>query len=113
MDERVHAQVDLLPTEQGGLVESMPLPTPSLILVFPSLDDESPGDVQIGGLLAASDSDSLRPGDTVRVEIDFWAEIGRVYATPGATFSLWYAGRAIGSGVVLRHGDDLNSGSSS
>lgn len=98
MDETFNAQIDLLPTAEGGLREPMPLPTTSLLLVFEPLDGDSPDEVQIGARIAAPDRNSMAPGDSIHVVVDFWAEVGRIYATPGVAFRLWYAGRVVGIG---------------
>jgi hypothetical protein len=37
----------------------------------------------------------------------FWADEAQVYATPGAKFVLWYAGRTVGHGEVLRVVDEI------
>ncbi|WP_157063480.1 hypothetical protein [Luteipulveratus mongoliensis] len=97
-DRQFSAQIELLPTRDGGLREAMPLPTPSLILVFESLGKGSPAELQIGGRIAAPARSSLRAADALQVTIEFWDDLGRVYATPGTRFKLWYAGRVVGGG---------------
>lgn len=98
MDETFNAEIELLPTAEGGLREPMSLPTTSLLLMFHSIDDDSPDEVQIGAHIAAPDRGSMAPGDSVHVIVDFWADVGRIYATPGVPFRLWYAGRVVGVG---------------
>lgn len=108
MDETFNAKIELLSTAEGGLREPMSLPTTSLLLLFQSLDDASPGEVQIGAHIVAPDRSSIAAGDKVHVAIDFWAEVGRIYATPGAEFRLWYAGRVVGIGRFVS--EDSESG---
>jgi hypothetical protein len=98
MDETYYAHIDLLPTADGGLREPMPLPTTSLLLVFDSLDVDSPSEVQVGAHIVSGGRSSISAGDRVPVTVDFWAEVGRIYATPGTPFRIWYAGRVVGVG---------------
>jgi len=106
MDDTFKAEIELFPTPEGGLREPMPLNTTSLLLVFESLDDDSPGKVQIGGHIAAADRSALAAGDRVQVAVDFWADIGAIYATPGVQFKLWYAGRIVGVGMFMPQAND-------
>jgi hypothetical protein len=56
--------------------------------------------VQIGALIETLDGAQVLPGSNGRlVLIRFWADEAAVYATPGATFRLWYGGY-VGDGVV-------------
>lgn len=98
-DRNVAARLDLLTSEAGGLATTMPPRTPSLLLVFDSLDPDRGEDVQLGAVIDAPDG--LQPGVETDALLRFWSEIGRVHATPGAVFRLWYAGRIVGTGVVL------------
>jgi hypothetical protein len=77
----------------------MPAPTPSLLLVFDGPDGGTDNEVVIGGMIAGPSV--LAPSDAVLVTITFWDDLGRVYATPGSSFGLRYAGRIVGSGHVL------------
>ena len=89
----------------------MPSPTPSLILLFPSSEGDLPGEVQVGAFIRDPAS-VLFLGRPSLVEIDIWSDIGRSYATPGVPFRCWYAGRIIGSGVVLGDGIEVPVGDS-
>jgi hypothetical protein len=100
----VEARINMLATASGGLREPLPTGTRSLLAGFPAL--EGPGDVQIGAVIEVSDGGLLTPGTKdVRVRLRFWADDAAIYATPGATFTLWY-GRVVGAGVVERVIDD-------
>jgi hypothetical protein len=104
----VEARVGLLPAESGGLHSPMPTGTRSLLLVFPSLEDPG-GKVRIGAVIDVVGGPALVPGaDGVLVVIRFWADEAAVYATPGASFTLWY-GREVGKGVVTRVADEAAS----
>ena len=52
----------------------------------------------IGAIL--SGPPALAPGEEFRVTLTFWDDLGRLYATPGETFRLMYAGRDVGAGYV-------------
>jgi hypothetical protein len=56
----------------------------------------------IGAVIDATDREELVPGVTdVPVSLRFWAEEeARHLALPGATFGLWYSGRAVGHGRI-------------
>jgi len=41
-----------------------------------------------------------------RVRLHFWADEATIYATPGATFKIWY-GLVVGEGVVDRIVDEV------
>lgn len=77
----------------------MPAPTPSLLLIFEAPDGSANNEVVIGGFI--SGPPVLAPSEAVAVTITFWDDLGRVYATPGSSFRLRYAGRIVGSGRVL------------
>ena len=98
MSEAFPAEIELFSSELGGLKEPMPLPTKSLILVFASLDKDSSDDVMIGACISSGDRGSMAPGDQLHAIVEFWAGVGRVYATDETQFKLWYAGRIVGSG---------------
>jgi hypothetical protein len=96
----VHCELELWPSDHNGLNEPMPVPTPSLLLVFTNLDpEETQREVQIGAMI--SGPPVLVPGTVVEAQLSFWDDIGRIYATPGADFGIWYAGRIVGSGAVV------------
>jgi hypothetical protein len=101
----VEARVGLLSAASGGLNSPLPSGTRSLMLVFPSLEHPG-GEVKIGAVIDVLEGAALVPGaDEVPVVIRFWADEAAVYATPGATFAIWY-GRAVGEGVVMRLADE-------
>lgn len=93
----VEAELRLLRSNDGGLAEPMPAPTPSLLLIFPAnglVEDE----IQLGAMV--SGPDMLVPGDHLRVRLSFWDDLGRIHATVGQSFHLRYDGRVIGAGCV-------------
>ncbi len=85
----------------------MPSKGRSLLLKFPSLD--SPDEqTTIGAAIETLDGTPLEPGTGgLTVRLNFWADEAQLYATPGAKFSLWYAGRTVGQGEVLRIVDEV------
>lgn len=101
------ARIGLSPASAGGLHAPMPPQGRSLLLTFPSLD--SPGEqTTIGAAIDTLDGTPLEPGTSGRtVRLRFWAGEARLYATPGAKFSLQYAGRTVGQGEVLQIADDV------
>ena len=103
----VEARTGLSPASAGGLHAPMPPASRSLLLEFPSLD--SPGhQTTIGAAIHTLDRAPLEPGTGDRtVRLRFWADEAQLYATPGAKFSLWYAGRTVGHGEVLRVADEV------
>ena len=99
----VSAQLTFSSTDEGGLQGAMASPTPSLILLFASLDEElgaGSEDVQIGAVVDVGGSE-IQPASARRAILTFWSDAGRIYATPGAHFRLWYAGRVVGDGHVI------------
>lgn len=102
----VEARVGLSATAAGGLHTPMPSKSRSLLLRFPSLD--SPGEqTTIGTAIETLDGALLEPGTGLTVRLRFWAGEAQLYATPGAEFSLLYAGRTVGQGEVLRTVDEV------
>jgi hypothetical protein len=102
----VEAKVGLLPPESGGPQAALPTGTRSLMLAFPSLEDGGK-EVMIGAVIDVMNGSALEPGtDGVTVVVRFWADEASVYATPGATFTLWY-GRPVGNGVITRTIDEM------
>jgi hypothetical protein len=77
-------------------------PTRSIVLLFPSLRDDgiAEAEVQLGAVMDVGDR-SIRPGSGVTALLTFWSDLGRIYATEGSKFRLWYAGRVVGQGGVL------------
>jgi hypothetical protein len=105
----VEARLGLLPAESGGMSSPMPTGTRSLLLAFAPVE-RGAGDVKIGAVIDVIGGLALVPGaDEVPVVIRFWADEAAVYATPGASFTLWY-GRSVGTGVVTRVVDEAACG---
>jgi hypothetical protein len=101
------ARIGLLPTPEGGLIAPMPSRSRSLLLMFPSLE-EPEGKLTIGATIETADGAPLEPGsEGVAVQLGFWADEAQVYATPGARFDLYYAGRTVGRGEVTRLLDEV------
>ena len=102
---RVLAVLRLRSTEEGGLAAPLPSGTPSLLLRFPPAE---PGgeSVTLGAVLTPHGGvQVLAAGHEIHVDVLFWADEARVYATVGASFDIWY-GRLVGSGVILNHVDE-------
>jgi hypothetical protein len=76
----------------------MPSPSTSILVEMGSGASSAPREVQVGSRIAALDRDTLVPGETIAVDIEFWVEVGETFATPGSSFRLWYAGRDVGRG---------------
>jgi hypothetical protein len=104
----VEARLGLLPAESGGLGSPMPTGTRSLLVAFaPLVGGEGGEDVKVGAVIDVIGGPALVPGVAeLPVIIRFWADEAGVYATPGASFMLWY-GRAVGAGVVTRVVDEV------
>lgn len=101
---KVTAHITFARTEEGGLHQPMANPSPSLIFCFRSLGDEGAhddsADVQLGAVLDVGEP-LVQPGTSSDVQLTFWSDLGRIYATVGATFLVWYAGRTVGEGCVI------------
>src|SRR5271155_5531054 len=96
------ARIGLSPSSAGGLRSPMPSGGRSLLLKFPSLDSPDQ-QTTIGAVIDTLDGAALEPDiDDVTVSLWFWAGEAQIYATPGARFLLWYAGRVVGQGEVVR-----------
>jgi hypothetical protein len=105
--QAVEARLGLLPTESGGLRSPMPTGTRSLLLAFTSLEHQGK-EVKVGAVIDVVGGQTLVPGAAdVSVVIRFWADEAAVYATPGASFTLWYD-RLVGTGVVTRIVDEAS-----
>ena len=101
------ARINMAPASAAGPQFSMPSGGRSLLLKFSSLDDPDQ-QTTIGAAIDTLDGTAIEPGiDGVVVRLWFWADEAQVYATPGAKFVLWYAGRAVGQGEVLRIADEI------
>ena len=95
----VHASVQLLSTEEGGLREPMSSPSQSLLLRL--TDSET----DVGGRVATDSGEPLTPGAAAEITLTFWddhPEVQRV--TPGTQFTLRYPTRAVGWGRVQAAG---------
>lgn len=102
----VEARLSLYPTESGGLQTPLPTGTRSLLLNFQSFESHDE-QVQIGAVIIVMDANKLEPGVMdARVRLHFWADEATIYATPGATFKIWY-GLVVGEGVVDRIVDEV------
>lgn len=100
---QVSAQLTFASCEMGGLQAAMVNPSPSLILLFKSLDEDpaaTEADQQLGAVVDVGLPD-IQPGYTGPATLIFWSDLGRIYATPGTIFRLWYAGRIVGEGHVV------------
>ena len=107
------ARITVAPASAGGPRFSMPSGGRSLLLKFSSLEDPDQ-QITMGAAIDTLDGTALKPGiDGVLVRLWFWADEAQVYATPGARFVLWYAGRAVGHGEVVRVVDEVADSASS
>ncbi len=95
--EEVVAEIALYPTELGGLIDSLPKETTSLLLQIPIDGDEF---IEVGAQIKLLNDLKLSPGVTGRAKLRFWSDAGRTLATPGTEFKVWH-GREIGKGVVV------------
>jgi hypothetical protein len=101
------ARIGLSPDSAQGPQFSMPSGGRSLLLKFRSLEDPDQ-QTAMGAVIDTLDGSAIEPGIAgVTVHLWFWADEAQVYATPGATFLLWYAGQTVGQGQVLRVIDEV------
>lgn len=63
---------------------------------FPEAAAHEDGDM-FGAIIESLDECS---DGQLRVQLLFWNDLARIYATPGSEFEVWYA-RTVGRGVVL------------
>lgn len=98
----VRARLMLAPAEDGGLKHPHPAGTRSLLLRFPPVDEDNPEPVTFGAALIPRGAVELASGQVTEVDVLFWADEARIYATPGVSFELWY-GRRVGHGTVIAH----------
>jgi hypothetical protein len=104
----VEARLRLLSAESGGLHSPTPTGTRSPLPAFAPVERRGE-DVKIGAVIDVIGGPALVPGTAeAPVVMRFWADGATVYATPGASFTLWY-GRAVGTGVVTRIVDEVAS----
>lgn len=99
-DHRVRARLALLRSNDGGLATPLPSGTRSLLLWFAALDGSDDAAI-LGALITLGDAqEALRPGSSYAdVELLFWVDVARLYATACSNFKVWY-GRVVGSGTV-------------
>jgi hypothetical protein len=95
---RVKATLSLVSSDAGGLGTSLPSGTRSLLV---RVTEPAGGIVDLGTAIVPLTGGDLVPGSSdVAVELLFWADEARIYATPGTRFVLWY-GRDVGGGTVV------------
>ncbi len=92
---RVLAELELFPTELGGLGFEVQERNRSLLFVFPPLEEEP---VQHGAIIEQL-YDEARPGTRVTAQVRFFDDSAAIVASAGAEFDLWL-GRTVGRGVV-------------
>ena len=63
---------------------------------FKSLDSEEPKPLNFGAVI---ESCTTTASNTAEVELWFWGDLARVYATPGEAFEIWYDG-IVGEGEI-------------
>ena len=87
------AEIEMLPTDAGGLHEPLQTPTRHLLLVFAAAPDA----LQIGADITTIGGEPLEPGGTYSVQLAFWAPEAENVLAHREEFDLW-AGRTVGSG---------------
>ena len=92
---RVLAELELFPTDKGGLKSEVQENNRSLLFVFPPLE-EAP--LQHGAVIEQLFGEA-RPGARVTAQVQFFDDSAAIVALPGAPFELW-CGRTVGRGVV-------------
>jgi hypothetical protein len=96
----VRAALEFASADDGGLRAPLSRTTRSLMLAFPAAAS-GPDPILVGAVLTNCAGQEFEPGSSdVEVDAWFWVDVARLYATPGATFTLWY-GRPVGRGIVL------------
>ncbi len=90
---RVLAEIELLPSEAGGLKTAVQEGSRSLILRF---DGDTGESANFGAVIERIEG-VAEPGSKATVEL--LIDTAAVYATEGARFTLWY-GRDVGHGHV-------------
>jgi hypothetical protein len=91
----VLAEIELFPTEEGGLDFEVKERSRSLLFVFPPLEDYP---IQQGAMIERLSGEGL-PGTSVDAEVQFFDDSAAIVATPGARFDLWL-GRTVGRGII-------------
>lgn len=91
------AMLRLVATELGGLDRPVATGARGLLLKF----DTEHGEVQLGAVVELRGRAQLLPGEEASVELHFWADEARIYATPGSRFRVWH-GRDVGEGAISR-----------
>ncbi len=92
---RVLAELELFPTEQGGLEFEVKERNRSLLFIFPPLEAEP---LQHGAVIEQLFGEA-RPGARVTAQVQFFDDSAAIVASPGVEFDLWL-GRTVGRGVV-------------
>lgn len=98
---RVAVEIELRSSDSGGLRSPVHSGNRSLLYYFEGLGPDDEDRVAFGAIV----DNILRggsPGETILGELWFWVELAAVYATRGAKFDVWYAGRMVGHGTVLK-----------
>ncbi len=86
-------EIEMLPTDAGGLREPLPTPTRHLLLVFAA----DPAALQLGADITTTGDEPLKPGGTYSIQLTFWAPEAPDALAHREAFDLW-AGRTVGSG---------------
>ncbi len=96
---RARVDIDLMPSDEGGLDIAVDRGNRSLLYEFKGLapDDDS---ITLGAIVEDVTA-SGSPGATMTAGLLFWVGLAKVYATPGAKFEVSYAGRVVGHGIVV------------
>lgn len=92
---RVVAELELFPTDHGGLNFEVKERNRSLLFVFPPLEEDP---VQHGAVIEQIYGEAS-PGESVTAQVQFFDDSAAVVASAGAEFDLWL-GRTVGRGVV-------------
>lgn len=97
---RAAGEISLDATAVGGLPNSLPSGTPSLMFYF--LDAAGARLTwAVGALVSTESGEDIRPGaDALRVQLDFLSDSAEGIAVPGAKFDIWL-GRFVGHGQII------------
>lgn len=90
---RVLAELELSPTDEGGLDFEVQERNHSLLFVFPPLEEEP---LQHGAVIEQLFGEA-RPGARVTAQVQFFDDSAAIVASVGAEFELWL-GRTVGRG---------------
>lgn len=92
---RIIAELELFPSQQGGLKFAVQEGNRSLLFMFPTVENPRPQQ----GALVEQLFGVLQPGERVAAQVQFFDDSAADVAFVGSEFELWL-GRTVGRGVV-------------